>query len=186
MSSTDTDEDIARRVQNGDSEAFGELMRRYEPKLQRYGTHFVSQPDVIDDAVQETFIRAYRNIKSFDVRKTFSPWIYRIAHNVYVNALRTKSRSGIFAVDLDTFLPHHVYEDTTDRLREQKDMRAILEAGLGLISPAYREILVLYYFEDLSYKEIAEVLHIPIGTVGIRPTRARTALEKHLPSDLHD
>jgi len=180
------DEDIAVRVQNGDSEAFGELMRRYESKLQRYGTHFVSQPDVIDDAVQETFIRAYRNIKSFDTGKTFSPWIYRIAHNVYVNILRTTSRSGIFAVDLDTFLPHLTYEDTADRLREQKDMRALLEASLGLISSSYREVLVLYYFEELSYKEIAEVVHIPIGTVAIRLARARKALEKHIPPELHD
>jgi RNA polymerase sigma-70 factor (ECF subfamily) len=82
-----TDEQIAVRVQSGEQELFGALMERYEPKLSRYGRKFLASPDNIDDIVQDVFISAYQNIQSFDLTRRFSPWIYRIAHNAYVNAL---------------------------------------------------------------------------------------------------
>lgn len=177
---SELDEEIALRVQSGDAEAFGVLMGRYEAKLLRYGRKFLGDVDAIEDAVQEIFIKAYEHLQSFDVRQRFSPWIYRIAHNTFVNVLRSKSRSPVFAVDLDTFVPHATYEDPAEREREQGIMREAIEAGLDRIAPKYREVLVLYYLEEFSYKEIADVLRVPVGTVGIRLARARKALKQHL------
>lgn len=180
LSDPRSDEELVSAIQSGETALFGELMRRYQPKLERYGRRFLGDGDSIADAVQETFIKAYKNLQSFNVKLTFSPWIYRIAHNVFVNMLRHASRSPVVAVDLDTFLPHASYDDPADAERERRDMREAIDKGLGKVSAKHREVLVLYYGEDLSYDEIAEVLRIPRGTVGVRLTRAREALKKHL------
>jgi RNA polymerase sigma-70 factor, ECF subfamily len=180
LSDSRSDEELAVAIQGGETALFGELMRRYQPKLERYGRRFLGDGDAIADAVQETFIKAYKNLQGFNAKLTFSPWMYRIAHNVFVNMLRSKSRSPIVAVDLDTFLPHASYDDPADAERDRKDMRQAIDAGLSRVSAHYKEVLILYYLEELSYDEIAEVLRIPRGTVGVRLKRAREALKKHL------
>ncbi len=170
------DEVIAEKVQGGDSELFGILIERYETKLLRYGRKFLANPDDIVDIVQEVFISAYQHIQSFDTAHKFSPWVYRIAHNAFVNGLRKHSRNPLLFVDFDTFLAHPVYEDPKDKEREQEEMKVLIEMGLELIAPKYREILILYYLEEMPYKDIAEVLQVPVGTVGIRAKRAKEAL----------
>lgn len=173
-----TDEQLAVLVQGGDKEKFGLLMARYESKLFRYGRKFLSNPDNIEDVVQEVFIKTYQNIKSFDASQRFSPWIYRIAHNTFVNALRKNSRGPLYIFDFDTLISHPVYEDPAVFEREQAEIKKMIDKGLEELSSNYREILILYYLEEQSYKEIADILHIPIGTVGIRLKRAKDALKK--------
>ncbi|MES2213433.1 MAG: RNA polymerase sigma factor [Patescibacteria group bacterium] len=183
-----TDEELALLVQHGDKEQFGILMERYERKLFRYGNKFLSNQDNIEDVVQEVFIKTYQNIQSFDTKQKFSSWIYRIAHNTYVNALKKQSRSPLYMFDFDTLISHTVVDDPIVKEREQKEMRKIVDAGLEKLSPNYREILVLYYLEEFSYQEISDILRIPIGTVGIRLSRAKAALRKSyadLKIDLH-
>jgi len=172
------DEDIARQVQQGDVEAFGILMNRYEPKLTRYGRKFLADEEHITDLVQDVFIKTYTNIQQFDASRRFSPWIYRVAHNVFVNALVKRGRERLVPFDLDTLLPHLSAKETADEATHRDELRSMLDDCLGQISSKYREILVLYYFEELEYKEIAEVLHIPIATVGVRLQRARKELTK--------
>ncbi len=165
-------------VQQGNQEAFGALVERYEEKLLRYGRKFLSRSEDIEDIVQDVFLGTYQNIKSFDRTQKFSPWIYRIAHNSFVNALRKKSYSPVTLPDFDTLLTHHVAEDPLKREREQKEMRAMIEKGLADLQPKYREVLILYYLEDMSYKEIADILQTPQGTVGIRLKRAKESLRR--------
>ena len=176
MEKAPTDEALASLVQGGNTEAFGELMERYEAKLRRYGTKFISSSDDVTDLVQDAFLRAYENIQSFDASLRFSPWMYRIAHNEFVSALRKKSRTSVIAVDFDTFISHPVYDDPSTAEREQKEMRVLIERGLEKIKAKYREVLVLFYLEELSYQEISDVLQVPVSTVGIRLKRARAAL----------
>lgn len=174
-----SDEELVVLVQHGDKEHFGELMDRYEKKLLRYGRKFLSNRDDIEDVVQDVFIKAYQSLQSFDVSLKFSSWIYRIAHNTFVNALRKKSRTPLLQfLDFDTLIAHPVYEDPTNFEKEQKEIKIMLEKGLEELSPHYKEILILYFLEELSYKEIADVLRIPIGTVGIRIKRAKESLKK--------
>lgn len=177
------DEQLAVQVKRGDEAAFAELMARYEPKLMRYGTRFLGSlgTDAISQAVQDVFIATYQNIEGFDAAQRFSPWIYRIAHNAFVDVLRHRARQPLYGFDLDTLLGHAVHEDGLAREKENEEMRVVLEHGLARLKPAEREVLTLYYFEDLSYKEIADVLRVPVGTVGVRLARARKALRKHLP-----
>jgi RNA polymerase sigma-70 factor (ECF subfamily) len=175
-----TDEELAALVQGKNEEAFGVLMSRYQPKLLRYGRTFLADTAPIEDVVQEAFIRTYQNILSFDPARPFSPWIYRIAHNLFANALRQKSRQPFFTVDFDMFAAHPAYETDPAEDEEREQVRALIDRGLNELTPAYREVLVLYYVEQLSYQEIAEVLRVPVGTVGIRLRRARESLKRYV------
>jgi RNA polymerase sigma-70 factor (ECF subfamily) len=173
-----SDEEIAKEVQGGSVQAFGVLMKRYEDKLLRYARRFVSDGADMQDLVQDVFIKAYSNIKSFDINRKFSPWIYRIAHNEFVNAIKKKVRERIFSFDLDVLLPHQVRDQKVANAIDNDDLRKMLDKCLNKIEAKYREPLVLYYFEELDYKEIAEILKMPISTVGIRLQRGREALKK--------
>ena len=87
------DEEIARRVQEGDIESFGLLVGRYEAKITRYAGKFLLNGEDDKDLAQEVFIKAYVNIQSFDANRKFSSWLYRIAHNEFINAIRKRSWS---------------------------------------------------------------------------------------------
>ncbi|MFZ2523184.1 MAG: RNA polymerase sigma factor [Minisyncoccia bacterium] len=173
-----TDEELASLVQQGHREKFGELMNRYSGKLFRYGRQFLKDFDNIEDVVQDVFIKTYQNINSFDTSQRFSPWIYRIAHNTYINAIKKQNNGPLYLFDFDTIMSHTVVEeDPIIKEREQKEIKEMVERGLSQIEPKYREILVLYYIEDLSYKEISDILQVPIGTVGVRVMRAKVILK---------
>ena len=92
------DEDIATQVKNGDIDVFGILVDRYEAKLLRYGKKFLAREEDIKDIVQDVMVSAYQNIQSFDPYKRFSPWMYRIAHNAFVNGLRRQERGPLFLI----------------------------------------------------------------------------------------
>lgn len=175
---SDTDEMLARQVQGGDTEVFGVLVERYEKKLLRYGKKFLSTHEDIEDIVQEVFIRAFQNIQSFDGGQRFSPWLYRIAHNALVDGLKKKATSPFITLDFDTLLAYQAYDDPGDTEANEKEMHAMIEQGLARLDAKYREVLILYYLENLSYKEIAEVLQVPQNTVGIRIKRAKESLRK--------
>ncbi len=177
-----TDEELARRVQHGGESALSVLMRRYTSKLMRYGRRFFSSTDTVVDLVQDIFVSAYEHINDFDSTRRFSPWIYRIAHNAFVDALRKRSKEPIYLMDFDRFAPHAVSEDPAQKEKESEEMRVLLEESLDKLPAHYREIIDLYFFEDFSYREIADILRVPIGTVGIRLLRAKRALKKLIPT----
>ena len=181
--SQESDETIAKRVQAGDTEIFGVLVDRYEAKLLRYGRKFLARQEDIQDIVQDVFVSTYQNIQGFDASQRFSPWIYRIAHNAFVNGLRKKER-GPLIIDFDTLISHPVYDDPAESEREQKDMRILIDKGMESLSPKYREVLVLHYFEEMSYKDMADVLQVPQGTIGVRLKRAKEALRAALGDQL--
>lgn len=180
MQNDATDEDLARLVQNGDMEALTALISRYEDKLLRYGRRLLPYENNIEDPVQDVFVSVYQNIKDYDSTRKFSSWIYRIAHNAFVSVLRAKARGPLYLEDFDRIIPHAVYEDPDAKEKEIMEMRVLIEKGIDQLSPVYREIILLYYFEDFSYQEISDILHIPMGTVSARLGRAREALKKGL------
>src|SRR3989344_5780693 len=101
------DEEIALLVQSGKVGFFGLLIHRYEDKMKRYAAKFLSDQEDTKDVVQEIFIKAYVNIQSFDAKRKFSSWLYRIAHNELVNALKKKKNKSFLPLfDLDIFFPH--------------------------------------------------------------------------------
>lgn len=177
-----SDEIVAARIQKGDEDALGILIDRYEAKLKRYGMRFLAYDDDIEDAVQDIFIKAYQNIKGYDSDRKFSSWLYRVAHNEFINHIRKHARDPLpfLDFDVDTLIPHPFSEDTPENDLERKEMKEIMDKALSKLSPKYREILLLYYYEEQSYEEIADILHIPKTTVGVRLNRAKKEIKKFL------
>jgi RNA polymerase sigma-70 factor (ECF subfamily) len=110
----------------------------------------------------------------------FNSWIYRIAHNETVTYLKKKGNEKVSFLDFDTLLPHPFAKETADKPTLDKELENILSSSLSLIPLKYKEVLVLYYYEELSYQEIADIMHIPIATVGVRLKRGREQLEKYI------
>ncbi len=176
-----SDEDVARAVQNGQSNAFQYLIERYEVKIGRYARKFLASNEDRKDLIQEVFLKAYVNIRSFDVTKRFSPWLYRIAHNEFINALRKSPNGKIIsfdAFDPDILLPLPPAKETADDKAHYEEMRATLDSEFQKLDQKYREVLVLYYFEEMNYKEISDILQIPVATVGVRLSRGKASLKK--------
>ena len=173
-----SDEKIAEAIQSGEAEAFGEITSRYELKLKRYARRFLSLKEDVDDLVQDVFIKAYTNIQSFDPSLRFSPWIYRIAHNTFVNELKRKQRVGFGVFDADIVLPFLPAKETSDADTLNEELKVEMEKVIDKLSPKYREVVVLHYYEELSYAEISDVLRISVSSVGVRMTRARQKLRE--------
>ena len=177
-----TDEEIVASVKQGDVESFRVLMERYQPKLTRYARRFLFDSDEIKDLLQEVFIKAYVNIKGFDVARRFSPWVYRIAHNEFVNALKKKKKekNSISLFYVDILFPHPLARETADEGTTRRETKEMLTRFLAEIGSKYREPLMLYYFDDMEYGEIAEILRVPVSTVGVRLQRGRALLRKKM------
>lgn len=180
-----SDEELVARAQSGEVAAFADLVTRYQSKLMRYGRRFLTVPEDTEDAVQEAFINAYRHLSSFRRGERWSPWIYRIAHNSFVSMIRSKKREPVPFFDPDILLPHPIAPNKSDTAADVAMIRQQLDRHLEALDPKYREVLVLRYYEDLSYTEIAEILRVPKGTVGIRIKRALEKLHSRIPTHDH-
>lgn len=172
-----TDENIARQVQSGEAEAFGLLVERYEPKLHRYAKRFLFGYEDAQDLLQEIFLKAFSNIRSFDATRNFSSWIYRVAHNEFINFIKKKGREPLPFFDPDTLFPHPVAPGQADDEIKDSELKEMMEKCLNGLAPKYREPLVLYYFEDLDYQRISDILRLPVSTVGVRINRGKKLLK---------
>lgn len=179
MNDERSDEAIASLVQMGDAESFGILIDRYQARLTRYGHRFFRDSDQVAELVQDSFIKAYTNIQSFDTNRRFSPWIYRIAHNECMNLLRRDRFVTYFDLGFDTVFPHLIAAETSDAESIARELSTELEQYLDRLDPKYREPIILYFYEGLSYQDISDVLHIPVTTVGVRIKRGKDQLRVH-------
>jgi RNA polymerase sigma-70 factor (ECF subfamily) len=170
-----TDEQIALRVQEGQTFWFAFIVDRYEARLLRYAKKFLLEEADAEDLVQEVFTKAYVSLRSFDASRRFSPWIYRIAHNEFVSFAKKRRSISLSFVDMDTIFPGHVPDEEPPR---DEELAQALDTSLTLIDEKYREVLVLYYYESMGYKEISDVLAIPVPTVGVRLKRGREMLKR--------
>lgn len=140
------------------------LMDRYEAKLLRYIHRISSLPYYdADDILQDSYIAAFKNLNDFDPSYKFSSWIYRIVHNQTINFLKKHHRHLSISLDPDN-------EEFIGWLDEKSDN---IDLPLDQLKPIYKEILVLKFFEEFNYKEIAAILHFPIGTVATLIRRAK-------------
>jgi RNA polymerase sigma-70 factor (ECF subfamily) len=171
------DEEVVVLVQNGNSDAFGEVIKRYEVKMRRYATRFFREKEEVTDLVQDVFIKVYINIQSFDKSQRFSPWIYRIAHNEFVNKIAWKSIRNYVPLDTEDFIPQFAAEENVMREAIKTDEKTIMEKYLSELDDKYKTPIILFYYEDLSYDEISEMLQIPPNTVGVRIKRGKDKLD---------
>ena len=174
-SPTTSDESIVERVTNGRVEEYEMLMQRYEAKLLRYVRYLIHDESAAYDVVQETFIKAYRNLQGFNSAYKFSSWIYRIAHNESMNFLKKHP----YTVDSDTdYDPELSYDTKLEESIDAEILKDHVHECVARLEPKYRDVIQLAYFEHMKYREISDVLHIPQPTVGVRLSRAKDALKK--------
>ncbi len=170
------DEELAKLVQEKNLDAFTILVERYESKLTRYGKRFLFEDASVEDAVQRVFLKTYKNIQGFDISRKFSSWIYRIAHNEFINIIKKKHRDPFLFFDPDIIFNYPSKENILEKIKKDEEKRDTEEL-LGDLKPKYREILILYYFEDKDYREISDILKIPVSTVGVRLKRAKEKIK---------
>lgn len=159
---------------------FGLLIERYENKLLRYifrlgVRNFEDQQDVL----QDIFIKAYRNLNSFDTTLTFSSWLYRVAHNEAISWYRKKiiRPEGHLLLDGEEVLGIiKAKEDSPEIVFDQNVNAKVVAEALAKIEEKYREVLVLRYFEHMEYNEISDILKIPQGSVGTLIHRGKKQL----------
>lgn len=181
-----TDEQLVEKLQQGDEFALSELIKRYQSKLFFYVVKLIGSKDDAEDVVQETFLKVYQNIQSFDLTRKFSSWIYRIAHNQAINLAKKRSRvQAVEGINLDWYVEHEkeVHDFLADDSR--KELSADMMKLIDDLRLEYREVLVLYYFEEKSYEEISDILQIPVATVGAWLNRAKGQLKKKLTTYEH-
>jgi len=174
-----TDEELVRLVLKNKTEAFDVLARRYEKKLLRYGKRFLYNYENIEDVVQNVLIKAYVNIKSFDPSRKFSPWIYRIAHNEFINIIKKEKREPLLFLEADVIFSFAGKGDFLKDIEISEEKEEV-EKYLHKLKGKYREPIVLYYFEEKDYQEISDILKIPVSTVGTRLKRGRNEIKKLL------
>jgi len=181
-----TDEQLIGLARDGDKQAFGQLMQRYEKELFNFLVKFMGQRTLAEDAFQETFLQVHISASSFDTRRRFRPWLYTIAANKARDLLRSRARRP--AMQLTTSddqggevdLWHNLLRDETtpQNILEQKQQKGLVREMVAKLPDHLREILVLAYFNQLPYKEIAQVLDIPLGTVKSRLHAAVSAFAR--------
>lgn len=174
---SETDEQIVALVQKGDRDVYALIVERYEQKLLRYAIYLLKDHDVAADIVQDTFIKAYINMQSFNVHKKFSSWIYRIAHNEAMNHIKRSKKSHTFT-ELDTDEDDYLAEYTLEKVVDKSLLKASVQKCLQSVDIKHQEIIGLFYFEGLKYEEISDILHMPTSTVGVKVARARKALKQ--------
>jgi RNA polymerase sigma-70 factor (ECF subfamily) len=178
---TADDSSIVEKILRGQTDQFGVLLERYQRPIFNFIYRFYGNYDLAEDLTQETFLRCYQFLKSYDRKRKFSTWLYTVAKNLCIDHLK-RHKSGR-EISLDQSLPAVERKEAGRSpeaspqlkcIRNQEDAR-LLEA-LGELEPSRRMVLVLFYFQGLSYQEISEALSVPLSTVKIRIFRAKKAL----------
>lgn len=169
-----TDEEIVEKIINEDKQLFTEIIERYEKKILRYIYYLTGDSQENQDIAQNIFIKAFVNLKSFDKNLKFSSWIFRIAHNEAVNFLKKKKYNLSLDEKILKIEDEKKFDDEIIKKYLQKEVKNCLKK----LPVLYKEVVELFYFENLSYEEISDVLKIPAGTVAIRLSRAKVFLKK--------
>ncbi len=177
------------KAKNGDEHAFAELLGYYRDSLLNLLLKMVKSKEDAEDLMIETFEKAFRKIHSYKTDYAFSTWLFRIATNHGIDYLRTAPNKyenvyidKVFDYENDFQKSVVIKEESLNpeesivNSQEKKYIKDIVQK----LSPDYRRIVILRYFEDYSYNEIAEKLNLPIGTVKARLFRSRELLQSIL------
>lgn len=169
------------RAQLGDEAAFMRLAERHHARLLHYVRRLVRDRATADDVVQETWVAAYRGIRRLSDPERLRPWLYGIARNQALNALRREERARLDCVE-DAVL-EAIPDAASDELELRAEQAAQVDRCLDRLSPAHAEVLVLRYVDALSYEEIAEITRMKLGTVRSRLHYAKRALLEAMEAD---
>ena len=164
-----------------DRDVFGVLIKRYQDRIYRYVRRISSfSDDLVSDIMQNTFIKAYVNLNSFDTNLQFSSWLYRIAHNETISFLRKNKRHIDATLLPDDSLEEFLGDIDIEREHVSKDDSSVLWRAIKSLKQEYQDVVVLKYFEHKSYDEISDIIQKPPGTVATWISRAKRDIRKFL------
>jgi len=165
------DADLVRRCLAGEEQAYRELVVRYQRQVFSVARRIVGSVEDAEDLTQETFVRMFRALERYDATRPFSAWLFTIATRLCIDHLRRRRLRPISMVQRE---PGSDEEYTHDE--EEGRVRDLIDS----LPYHYRVVVVLRHQQDMSYEEIAEALHLPLGTVKARIHRARALLKQRL------
>jgi RNA polymerase sigma-70 factor (ECF subfamily) len=186
MTEADADAGLVRLAQGGDVRAFEALVVKYQRRIARHVARYVKRASDVEDVVQEAFIRAYRGLASFRGESAFYSWLYRIATNSALAFLKRAPGADLLQEDLNDeredgpFEPGLTDGEDPERLLLAKQISGVVDKALARLQPELAEALLLYEVEGKTYKDIAQMLDVPIGTVRTRIFRAREFIAQRL------
>lgn len=176
-----SDEQLIKEYLEGKEEALAELFGRYLAPIHGFVLSMVKKSDITDDLTQEVFIKAWQSLKKFDTEKSFKPWLYRIARNRAIDYLRKKKEFNISELKAEEQLQIEqlTASDETSALEAyiKAEEAEQLQAYLTKLPLVDQNILTLYFQDGLNFREIGEVLGMPVDTVKSRQRRALIKLK---------
>jgi RNA polymerase sigma-70 factor (ECF subfamily) len=171
-----SDAELVRRVRAGDTRAYGALVSRYRDRLGRYAVHMIGDREDAEEALQDSFVRAYRSLARCDDPARFGAWLYGILVNrCRTTGARAARRHRMFVHDAQA-LNGAAHADQADRL----DWIDAVDRALARLAPEYREAFLLKHVEDLEYDEISELTGAGVSALKMRVKRAREQLQRYL------
>lgn len=174
-----SDEKCVKMAVDGINEAYDELIKRYHDKIYGLAYRMLGNVQDADDTTQESFLEAYKSLKSFQHRSKFSTWLYRVAINTCQQFIRKKqSRRRAIAGFEEKVKQTAVSPKTPDYLALEKERNQLIQSVIGQLPEKQKTVVVLFYMQHLKYREIAELLDCSEGTVA---SRLNTALKNLRP-----
>jgi len=181
-----SDEELLAQFQEGQREAFGVLVRRYEGELYGYLRRYLGDGNLADDVFQNAFLQVYTKIGQYEPGRPVRPWLYTIATHQAIDALRRQGRHQAMSLDQEreetnaSELPQlqGLLESRTPGPLEQvqgEERRQLVRASVDRLPDFLKQVVVLAYYQGLKYRDIADILGIPVGTV---KSRLHSALVK--------
>lgn len=182
-----SDADLIGQSLDGEQRAFGQLVNRYLSLVYNHLYRMTQNPDLSEEIAQEAFVKAYKNLKSFDPARPFKPWLLRIASNAAISELRKQSKVvSLNALEEEGYwgeAEHQTTEDVVVSLERKLSTDEVMQV-MQQLDVKYRQVLLLRYQQDLSYEEIAETLNIPINTVRTWLKRGLEKLKAEIPEGM--
>ena len=180
-----SDRELVDVAREGDAEAFGTLVRRHQKRIYRLAVHLLRDAAEAEDVTQDTFVRAYGALDRFDGRSEPYTWLYRIAVNLSLNAIRSRKTQRKATTPEDPRIEAVLVEKRASmadpaRLTADREMATALCDGIDDLSETLRTTLVLVTIEGMSHADAAQVLGCPEGTVAWRVHEARRKLRAYL------
>lgn len=174
-----SDRDLIQYARRGETEAYGELVHRTQAAVFSVCFRVLGERREAEDLAQESFVRAWERLDTFDLERPFLPWIRRVAANLCLNRLAARAPEAALDEERDQA------DETTapPRLAEQRDQAERVRAALLALPPRYRLVIELRHFQELSYDEIAETMQRPLSDVKSDLFRARKLLAARLQDD---
>jgi RNA polymerase sigma-70 factor, ECF subfamily len=179
-----SDEELVACFRKGQSEAFGVLVRRYERELYGYLVRYLGDSSLADDVFQNTFLQVYTKIAMYETGRPVRPWLYTIATHQAIDAIRRHRRHQAVSIDqeredqLTAEMPHLLTllesrDPAPLDIVQAEERRQMVRGCVDQLPDFLKQVVILAYYQGLKYRDIADILDIPVGTV---KSRLHTAL----------